>query len=63
VIADKIQGSGSVEIKSGRVVSGDGLQYGMKLNPRCITLPEDTEPRQLPRNSFERAMLWLNQRL
>jgi hypothetical protein len=37
----------SVGVKEGQFVSGIGLHYGVRVNPKCMTL-EGSKPNQLP---------------
>lgn len=48
----------SVVYENGRLVSGVGLNYGVRVNPICVALPSDDVPRTLPPvRSAEIAML------
>jgi hypothetical protein len=48
----------SVSFDDGRLVSGVGLHYGVRVNPICVTLPTDDAPRHLPpARSAQVAML------
>lgn len=38
----------SVAFENGRLVSGIGLHYGVRVNPICLALPSDDMPRTLP---------------
>jgi hypothetical protein len=36
--------------------TGTGLYYGVKVNPYCISRPQDRAARRLPRTGFDRAL-------
>jgi hypothetical protein len=48
--------SGSDNEHSLTLVSGEGLDYGVKLDDLCLTPPDATTPRRLPRNVVERII-------
>ncbi|WP_207477919.1 hypothetical protein [Arenibaculum pallidiluteum] len=45
-----------VEVQSGRIRSGVGLHYGIKVNPFCVTRPEDRFPRRIPQHYGHRIL-------
>lgn len=48
--------TGSADEHTITLSSGEGLDYGVKLNELCLAPPEATTPRRLPRNVFERVV-------
>lgn len=45
-----------IKLDQDRFVSGNGLNYGVKVNPTCVARPGDRYPRYLPRNAYDRMM-------
>ena len=44
-----------IDFDQGRFFSGTDLHYGIKVNPTCMTRPDDSA-RYLPRNKFDRIV-------
>ena len=44
-----------LRIEGGKIVSGSGLSYGVKVNPVCATRPDDWYPRRIPWSLYGRA--------
>jgi hypothetical protein len=45
-----------LDFSQGRFTTGTALYYGVKVNPYCISRPEDRAARRLPRTGFDRAL-------
>lgn len=52
-----------IEEKSGRLVTGTALKYGIAMNPTCLTPSTGRFQRALPRSTFDRLMNFVKFRL
>jgi hypothetical protein len=62
-IAAHADTNAQLEEKSGRLVSGSALKYGIAMNPTCLTPLHGLFKRVLPRSAYERFLDFVKFRL
>jgi hypothetical protein len=62
-VATHADTSAELDEKSGRLVTGSALKYGIAMNPTCLSPLTGHFQRVLPRNTFDRVMNFVKFRL
>jgi hypothetical protein len=62
-VATHADTSAELDERSGRLVSGTALKYGIAMNPTCLTPLKGRFQRVLPRSTFDRVMNFVKFRL